>query len=501
MKLMTNSISTQKNLMSEYRLTFLCGLLFGLAAYMYAITNKFVNPDELEYLFSKGATLDSGRWFLALTSAVFPDISMPWINGVISVTLLSTACCVIIHTFEIKSRLLQVLLAAVIVTFPAETLTMTYMFTVAPYALTFLFFSLSVYELTRGGKARCGVSVLLFCLGCAVYQAYLSLAASLFVVYIIIKLLKREWTAKDGICFGIKAVAVMLAGVMLYFSLNKLILFVTGTEYNEYASNSMNVELTPRKLLDFVKSAYLSFYYFFRYKYLQYISTKVAQISNALLLVVVFVAMIKSVIKDRDLPRVILTVVLIVILPFAINCIVVFPFVHSLMLYGFISIYVLSAAVLDNEDWSVGRLYLRDLGAICLAVIVMCNLVYSNKIYLKQKLVYEESYGFYTALTSRIKSLPGYSDDDKIALLGDGVEQVYKISEIETTNLISVGDELLSVYSRDKLLRYYMGVGCEIIDETELTQDQLVIAANMPRYPADGGIVRDEGVIIVKLEW
>lgn len=501
MKLMTNYISTQKKLMSEYRLPFLCGLLFGLAAYMYAITNKFVNPDELEYLFSKGATLDSGRWFLELTSAVFPDVSMPWINGVISIVLLSAACCVIIHTFEIKSRLLQVLLAAVIVTFPAETLTVTYMFTVAPYALTFLFFVLSVYELTRGGKARCGVSVLLFCFGCAVYQAYLSLAASLFVVYIINKLLKREWTAKEGLCFGVKAVAVMFAGVVLYFALNKLILFVTGTEYNEYASNSMNVELTPRKLLEFVKSAYLSFYYFFRYKYLQYISTKTAQISNALLLAVVFAAMIKRLIKDRDLPRVILIALLVVILPLAINCIVLFAFVHSLMIYGFISVYVLSAAVLDSEDFSVGKLHLRDVGVICLAVIIMCNLVYSNKIYLKQKLVYEESYGFYSVLASRIKSLPGYSDDDKIVLLGDGVEQVYKISEIETTNLISVGDELLSVYSRDKLLRYYMGLSCEVIDEAELTQAQLAVAADMPRYPADGGIVRDDGVIIIKLDW
>lgn len=498
---MNNYISSQKKLMSEYRLPFLCGLLFGLAAYMYAITNKFVNPDELEFLFSKGATIDSGRWFLALTSVVFPDVSMPWINGVIALVIMSAACCVIIHIFEIKSRILQVLLTAVIVTFPAESLTVTYMFTVAPYALTFLFFSLSVYELTRGGISRCGASILLFCFGCAVYQAYLSLAASLFVVYIINMLLKREWTAKEGIYFGIKAVAVMLAGVVLYFALNKLILFVTGTEYNEYASNSMNVELTPHKLWDFVKSAYCSFYYFFRYKYLQYISTKIAQVSNAFLLAVVFAAMIKRMIKDRDLPREILVTLLVLVLPLAINCIVLFPFVHSLMLYGFISVYVLSASVLDNEDRSVGKLHLRDFGAICLAVIIMCNLVYSNKIYLKQKLIYEETYGFYSALISRIKQLPDYSDDDKIALLGDGSEQVHKVSEIDTKGLIAVGDEQVSAYSRDKLLKYYMGLDNDVIDETELTQEQLGMAASMPRYPADGGIARDDGVIIVRLDW
>lgn len=192
---------------------------------------------------------------------------------------------------------------------------------------------------------------------------------------------------------------------------------------------------------------------------------------------------------------------LLLLLPLAVNCILIFSFIHAVMLYGFVGIYVLAAAVLDGEHARMGRLCLHDMGALCLAVIVMCNLVYSNKVFLKQKLVYEETYGFYSALISRIKQLPDYSEDDKIALLGDGSEQVHKSSEIDTKGLIAVGDELVSAYSRDKLLKYYMGFENNVVDEAELTQEQLSKAASMPRYPADGGITRDDGVVIVRLDW
>ncbi len=484
----------------EYKLPFFFGVACFLAAHMAAVTNKLVSMDELEYLFQKGATLSSGRWFLPITSFVFPDVSMPWIYGVISAVLLSLACCVIIRTFAIKSRILQVLLTAVIVTFPAETLTLTYIFTSAPYALALLLFSLSVYVLTRGKKSGYIISALLFCFACAIYQAYLSLAASLFVVYIIQKLLNAEWTAKEGIIFGLKCLAVMIAGLVVYFAVNKLLQTIVGTQYNDYAANSLNLELTPEKLINAVKSAYILFYYFFRYKYLQYIPTKAAQLANALLFATVFLVIAIRLIKDRDFARKGLTVLLLVLLPLAINCIVIFPFVHPLMLYGFITMYVLAAFVLDAERERASKISWYDVGALCLALVLLCNINYSNKIFLKQKLVYEQSYSFYSTLLSRIKMLPDYSDDDKIALLGTGSEQIYPISEIETKNLISVGDELVSVYSRDKLIKYYLGASLEVIDETELTQAQLDAALAMPRYPADGAIAKDNGVILVRLD-
>ena len=65
----------------------------GFLAHMYAFTNKLLNADETAALFSKGATVTSGRWGLEAVKLIFPDVSMPWIYGVISLALIAAAVC------------------------------------------------------------------------------------------------------------------------------------------------------------------------------------------------------------------------------------------------------------------------------------------------------------------------------------------------------------------------------------------------------------------------
>ena len=63
----------------EYKAPILASAIFGMLAYLFAFTNKLVNHDEVFCLFSKGATVDSGRWGLGLLDSIFPDYSMPWL--------------------------------------------------------------------------------------------------------------------------------------------------------------------------------------------------------------------------------------------------------------------------------------------------------------------------------------------------------------------------------------------------------------------------------------
>ncbi len=120
------------------RLPFFSSLGFGLLAYGFCMLNKIPVGDDLVGLFSKGATTVSGRYGLELLRLVMPDVSMPWIYGLMSILMLSAAVCLIVRLFEIKSQVLQVLLAGVFVSFPAEAGTMLYMFTATPYALALL---------------------------------------------------------------------------------------------------------------------------------------------------------------------------------------------------------------------------------------------------------------------------------------------------------------------------------------------------------------------------
>ena len=73
------------------RLPFLTALAVGMLAHGYAFANKLVNHDEIESLFGKGATVTSGRWGLELIKVLFPDWSMPWLYGLLSLVMMAAA--------------------------------------------------------------------------------------------------------------------------------------------------------------------------------------------------------------------------------------------------------------------------------------------------------------------------------------------------------------------------------------------------------------------------
>ena len=179
------------------RLPFLSALGFGLAAYGFCMTNKIPVGDDLVGLFSKGATTVSGRYGLELMRLVMPDASMPWIYGLMSILLLAAAVCVILRIFPIQSRVLQVLLAGVIVCFPAEAGTMLYMFTAAPYAFSLLLTVAGLWFFTAEKKGRWLLVPLLIGFSCSIYQGYFSVAASLCVVRMIVLLCCTETSWRE----------------------------------------------------------------------------------------------------------------------------------------------------------------------------------------------------------------------------------------------------------------------------------------------------------------
>ena len=112
-------IPTLAALWRENRLPFLSAVLAGLGAHGYAFGNKLLNHDEIESLFGKGATVTSGRWGLELVKILFPDWSMPWIYGLVSLVLIAFAACLMLKTLDIHTRPMRILIPALVATFPS----------------------------------------------------------------------------------------------------------------------------------------------------------------------------------------------------------------------------------------------------------------------------------------------------------------------------------------------------------------------------------------------
>ena len=472
----------------------------GLAAYLFVFTNKLLNLDEIAGLFGKGESISSGRWALALTSYVFPDVSMPWINGMLSLLLLTAAACLTVRIFEIKSTLWQVLLGALLVVFPSQIVTFSYMFTCAPYALAVLLAVGSVYVLVcREGRWRYAASCAMLALSLGIYQAYLSVAASWCVVYLLKRTLDGEWDVRRIVRCGATCATYLALSLAAYFVINKIVMLAAHTQYNSYADASFQTDI--ESMLFGLRVAYTAFLGYFYRGYYHLVASDASKLMHYLCLAVVGVELVLWFIKDRpQRARAVLAAVLLALLPLGVNCLYVISAQrHTLMLYSFTVVYIL-AAVAAESLMSRRHAPARDVLALALAVIVGCNVLYANRLYLKMKLEYENAYAFYSELTARVKAAPGYGEGTMVLLTGDAHELLHAADEIDTSDLVGIMEGLINVYSRSDFLTYYAGFDPPTFDWAQWDASGAAAEIeDMPIYPYDGSVKCIGDFVVVKL--
>ena len=483
----------------EYAVPALAALIAGLAAYLFVFTNKLLNLDEIAGLFGKGESISSGRWALALTSYIFPDLSMPWINGLLSLIMLTAASCLVVRIFEIKSPVIKAILAALMVAFPSQIVTFSYMFTCAPYALAVLMSVVSMYlVLCTNGKWRYALAALLLAFSLGIYQAYLAVPASFCVVYLIKRTLDGEWSVRRIIRCGLNCVAYLLSALIVYYVINKLTMSLTHTEYNSYADASFQTDLSS--ILFGVRVAFTAFLGYFYKGYYYLVATPFSKYMHYLCLLLIGAELIRYAVTGRDKARTALLAGLLVLVPLSVNCLYIISAQrHTLMLYSFVAVYIL-AAVTAESLMAKSHGALRDALCVALGAIVLCNVFYANRLYLKMKLEYENAYSFYSTLTSRVKETPGYDENTMVLISGDAHELLHSSDEIDTSNLVGIMEGLINVYSRSDFLTYYAGFAPPTFDWAKWDASGAAAEVEtMPIYPYDGSVKKIGDFIVVKL--
>ena len=493
------------------RLPFLASVIWGFLAYTFAFTNKLVNHDEVSQLFGKGATVSSGRWGLSILDTIFPNVSMPWIYGVLTVLIVAIAICLIQHLFAIRSHLVQVLLAGCIMVFPSLIGLFGYMFTSTSYALSFLLAVLSVWLVCNPCKW-----LLIPALGCLVasvciYQSYISIAASLLVLMLIRMLL----TGEDPLLVlkrGIGYVLFLVVGLGAYYLATQVVLIIKDVSFNDYAADSISFSMDY--LLEGMKLAYLNFARFFYWAHHRLMPTALARKLHLLLFAAVGILLLLWAVKQKKpcALRFLLLAVLIGILPLAINCMYLITAessIHTLVLYSFISIYILAAMVTElflkdvqtNKLAEILRRLTMDGIALALSVIVIINVYIANTAYLTLHLRYENAYSFYSSLTAQIRQMPEFQEGTKIAVVGDWQSPEFYMGHMEFTDyLVGVKGFFPSDYSANYFMEYYIGFPAEFAsgEETEAIR-QTEAFRNMSTYPYYGSIDVIDNTIVVKL--
>jgi len=481
----------------SHKVPFISSMLVGLLAYVYVFTNKLVNLDDIEFLFSKGASLSSGRWGLDILSHIIPNYSMPWFHGIITLTLMSVSVCIIIDIFKIKNKLLQGLLAGIIISFPSLIGTFSYMFTSSSYAISFLFAVLAIHIFEKGGKRNAIISCILLIFSLSIYQAYITVTSSLFIVLLIQSILENQKSTKEILIKGIKYVSLLAVSIIIYLAITKLLFVIFDTSFNSYINDTYLVSSysLPFKL----RLVYEIFIGYFTKGFFSLIDTTASQIVNILCLILIVVMLLYSQVKAKNIAKTFVLLLLIVCLPLSINCFVLLNFVHTLMVYGFIALYVLAAIAFEALP-KFSKSVAKEALYIALAIIVINNVYIANRSYLQMHLTYENAYSFYTSLVTQIKMRPEFDQNTKVALIGRADNYIYEAEEFGDSQIMGIDEVMINAYSKEEFIKYYIGFDIEFASEEQKIQ----LAATkqfkeMPEYPYYGSIQKIEDYIVVNL--
>ena len=489
----------------EDRVPLLCAILFGFLAHGFACTNKLINHDDVSALFMKGGTVTSGRWGLGALDSIFPNYSMPWIYGTLTILIMAAAICIILRLFAIRSKVLQGLIAGLIITFPSLTGTFGYMFTTSSYAVSFLLAVLAVWLITRKNLWYAIPALMSMVLSLSIYQSYISIAASMLVLVLIRQLLHGEGfltVLRRGIYY-VTFLVIALAG---YYIATELVFLITGTSFGVYAEGSLTLSLGS--ILTGIGLAYDSFLRFFTEGFHGLMPTSLTRLLHGIVLALSIALLALRLLdrRKREPLAILLLVVLIVLLPLAINCmylITAADSIHTLVLYSFITVYLLMAVLADDflaENAATFKMLALNALTLILAVIIATNTYIANEAYLNLHLRYENAHAFCSTLLADLRQQPDFTEDTKLALIGDYRDPSYYEEKFWHTDLITgVHGFLPDSYSMDRFLEYYMGFPLPMATPEEIDQIQSSPEfAAMATYPYYGSMQMIDGFFVVK---
>lgn len=488
----------------EYAIPFLAALGFGLAAHMFAFSNKLMNADDVESLFGKGATVTSGRWGLEVIKVIFPDASMPWLYGVLSLIMLALSACLIIRLFKIENPLMRALLAGMITAFPSQTGVFCFMFTSSAYAFSFLLSVLSVCLFKDGKFAARAAAAACLVLSLGIYQAYVALTASLFVLIIITECMDGEKSVWQILLFALRALGMMLIALAVYYGISRYALSVNATQFNDYVMDNVNEAGVVAR----IRMAYDFLYYTLSYMEFGLVSGKFSLYLHLACMGVCIIALCAkalAMLKEKNIMAAGLMLFAAALLPLAVYCIFLVMdkgSIHTLVFHSFIAFYVLAAILCQKllaGERKVNRLG-RDLVYLALSVGLVSNIYVANKTYLKLYLQYENAYSFSSILLTRVQNTEGFDENCKLAIIGEQDNKLTTFPQIDLGWQMGPSQNLINIYSRENFFRHYMGSTVELAEAEELERIKLSPEyEEMSEYPYYGSIKKIDDYIVVKL--
>lgn len=512
-----------KSIKRNRKLIFLCLIAtfaWGLLTHSYIFLHSSFSHDSLNEfnaeVFGNDWRIQLGRIFVPAYRFIVRDsITLPWLIGVLSLLYISLAVFLIVKLFDIHSTVLTVVISGIF------TANITVIATAATYihdldcnmlALALAVFSVYLWKNFDKGFLY---GIIPLCLSIGLYQSYISVAITLIILYLVMKLLDGE---QFGNSFkqGIKSIGMIIGAVVLFFIAMKIVCNITDISIMTGNYNSIDTvfsmsipEIIYTAINGYIRTCYKILTVTSVYPRIMVFAVHAIMIviPGVIILCRVFQKKIK--IKEK-----ILTLVLIALLPVSMN--IVYPLTggmsHDLMEFGFWLVYLF---VLLIAWWAIEHFkalkpllkYGQRFVTVCLVFLVLWgNVQTANAAYLKKDLEQQANLSLFTRIVYQMENYDGYvTGETPVVFVGTpealldtipGFEQIYNITGCWNSFVLNSGEP-------DRYRAYfdYILLNPAIMADSELwlqmQSDSRV--TNMPCYPAEGSVAIVDGVLVVKM--
>lgn len=494
---------------------FFAALIGGYVTHVYAFTNIIPNADGLSRVYDLQQMTVSGRWFLHYATSLNGFTQMPAVIGFLSLVLLGLAAGFAVNALDIKSRGIGALCGALMAVFPSVGFTFMYMFTASAYCLAIFMAVLSVWMALRG---RLGflVGVVLVALTMGTYQVYVTIAIALSVLCVIRRVLEPENSFLSCLQQGVKLMAYLALGAVLYYVILQVFLKVKDLELLSYlgmdaASSGYPFSQLPSLVVDTYKQVVK---FFFVPGSPNGFATDWFAVLNLIAFGFGVLFMVTRLTGEKlwqTVWRWGTVLVLLAIFPLAINfgqIISPYSAPTPLMKYSFVMVYLAVLMLADLADVTAWPKRLHG-GAMSVAV-VWCALLLlfclntNNLMYTASAQAHRAAESYFTRLMARVETCEGYEEGMEVLFIGaipDGQIQ----SAVESYRQVDhYSVPVNNVAHLNKHIYYYLNDWLSIPVE-EPAEDTLIAAAEseafmeMSLYPAADSVRVVDGSVIVKL--
>lgn len=509
----------KKHLKTPFWTSVISTVFFGIIIHLFGITNVLHNYDDISTLpTGYGTGLPSGRWFLMIMGDFARDakinFNLPYVNGLLFIVFIAFSAGILTLIFKFNHRKSAVLTGLLLVSFPTVTSIMIFRFTAGYYGVALLLSVLAVWVIE---KYKYGFFISVFCIAMAVgtYQAYLPLIIALFVLLLLKKTLEEDTTFSKILLKGLYYCATLIAGFLLYYGILQICLHVKNIELLDYKGISEMGALSIREIPSLIRQAYSDFLCLPFHDYCDIAKTGLLRavylISGVVSIVMIAVILIE---KKKKIDSIIMTVLLCVLFPIAVNFITIMcpnSNIYVLMVISFVTVLfvpIILLEVIESVDALANKQKLfkatQKFAAVILLTAIVSYSYLANFNYTSMYYVNRQAENYLNAMVTQIRMTDDFDASMEWAFIGEDIEDPlfenpWKNSLNYKPNSNNI--HLINAYSRKSWIKQYFGYNMPLAEEKtveKLKNNETV--KKMPCWPNDGSIAVVDGVVVIKLQ-